>query len=79
MKEYRFQTYGPDITARVSQTMEALGDQPWRVVLTFEPPFDNIPQVSRMVEDCSALGAATQVVEEWLEANGPETSFSVSL
>lgn len=79
MKEYRFTTYGPDITAQVEPTMEALGDQPWRVKLTFEPPFDNIPPISRMIEASSGFGAASQAVEDWLEENGPETSYSVSL
>ena len=80
MKEYVFTTAGPNITAQVAPTMEALGDQPWRVKLIFEPPFDNIiPPISRMIEASSGFGAASQAVEDWLEENGPETSYAVSM
>lgn len=76
MKEYVFTTAGPNITALVVPTMETLGEQDWQVTL-----LDSYgKQIEyRVVYAASGLGAATQVVEEWLEANGPETSFSVSL
>ena len=76
MKEYIFTTAGPIITAQVTPTMEALGEQPWRVVL-LDSYMKQI--ASGLWHSDSALGAATDAVTDWLEANGLDTSFSVSL
>ena len=79
MKEYTFQTAGPDIIARVYPTMEALGDQPWRVELT--DAVDGVRVCLPVtIEASSALEAATEVVEQYLIRNGyTNLSFAVSL
>ena len=79
MREYRFNTEGPEILARVTPTLEALGDQPWRVQLV-----DAIDGLSitdgGFYEAPSALQAATDAVEEYLVREGyKNTSFAVSL
>ena len=67
MKEYIFTTEGPNITAQVTPTMEALGEQPWRVVL-----LDSYgKQISScFIEAASGFGAASDAVNQWLEVNG---------
>ncbi len=79
MKEYTFTTSGPDILASVRPTMQALGDQTWRVTLSFPSDSDTFADVHRLIEAGSALEAATDAVNAWLEQNGMPTSFSVSL
>ena len=76
MKEYVFTTAGPNITAQVVPTMEALGEQDWQVTL-----LDSYgKQIEyRVVYAASGLEAATEAVNDWLEANGLDISFSVSL
>ena len=76
MKEYVFTTAGPHITAQVVPTMEALGEQDWQVTL-----LDSYgKQIEyRVVYAASGLEAASEAVNDWLEANGLDTSFSVSL
>ena len=56
--------------------MEALGEQDWQVTL-----LDSYgKQIEyRVVYAASGLEAATEAVNDWLEANGLDTSFSVSL
>ena len=76
MKEYTFDTEAGNITAQVTPTIEALGDQPWRVVLLGQ---DGKQLVSRLLESSSALGAATDAVDEYLEEREYNTSFAVSL
>ena len=76
MKEYVFTTTGPNITAQVAPTMEALGEQDWQVTL-----LDSYgKQIEyRVVYAASGLEAASEAVDDWLEANGLDTSFVVSL
>ncbi len=76
MKEYVFTTAGPNITAKVVPTMEALGEQDWQVTL-----LDSYgKQIEyKVIYAASGLEAASEAVNDWLEANGLETSFSVSL
>lgn len=74
MKEYVFTTEGPNITAKVWPTLQALGDQPWRVQL-----LDSYGKqiASRVIEAESGLGAATDAVMDWLESNGYNSGFAV--
>ncbi len=76
MKEYVFTTAGPNITAQVVSTMEALGEQDWQVTL-----LDSYgKQIEyRVIYAASGFEAASEAVDDWLEANGLDTSFSVSL
>lgn len=76
MKEYIFTTDGPIITARVSQTLEALGDQDWQVTL-LDSYMKEI--AFRVIYAASALEAASEAVDAWLSQNGYNTSFAVSL
>lgn len=79
MKEYTFQTAGPDIIARVYHTLEALGDQPWRVQLV--DPSNQAPLGKAVIiEASSGLEAATEAVEDWLTSQGyTNLSFAISL
>lgn len=80
MKEYTFQTAGPDIIARVYPTLEALGDQPWRVLLIDAIDGVEISEGSAFYEAPSALQAATEAVEDWLTSQGyTNLSFAISL
>ncbi len=80
MKEYTFQTAGPDIIARVYPTLEALGDQPWRVQLIGPSDRVELTDGSAFYEAPCGLQAATEAVEDWLASQGYEnTSISVSL
>lgn len=76
MKEYVFTTSGPNITAQVVPTMEALGEQDWQVTL-----LDSYgKQIEyKVIYAASGLEAASEAVNDWLEDNGLDTTFSVSL
>lgn len=76
MKEYTFQTAGPDIIARVYPTLEALGDQPWRVVLR---DTDGAFLDSMTIESFAGLAAATDAVEIWLARNGYKETQSLQI
>ena len=54
----------------------ALGEQDWQVTL-LDSYGDQIEY--RVVYAASGLEAASEAVNDWLEANGIDTSFSVSL
>ena len=74
MKEYTFQTAGPDIIARVYPTLEALGDQPWYVWL-----YENGIRVTfRIIEASSGLEAVTAAAEDWLEEEGINGTIKIS-
>lgn len=53
------------IHAEVKPTMEALGDQPWQVRLRDSK---GVLLLSCTVDECSALGAATEAVDTFLDA-----------
>ena len=76
MKEYTFQTAGPDIIARVYPTLEALGDQPWRVILR---DTDGAFLDSMTIESFAGLAAATDAVEIWLARNGYKETQSLQI
>lgn len=76
MNTYTFETSGPVIVASVTPTMQALGDQPWLVELSFDNPAYS--PASRVIEEGCALLAAREAVQGWLERQGMPTSFIVS-
>ena len=73
--EYRFETAGPTIVARVTSTMEALGDQPWHVQLL--RGHDVV--LGGVFEASSPVLAAREAVTRWLEAQGLPTGFFVAI
>lgn len=74
-KDYDFQTDAGALFVRVTPTMEALGDQPWRVDIYDATRF---PLQQTLVEDSSALGAASEAVHEYLKDLGLNTSVIIN-
>lgn len=74
---YRIETCLGMIHAEVHPTMEALGDQPWTVRLR---DTKGVLLLSCTVEDCSALGAASEAVDTFLECKKvPKGQRSISI
>lgn len=68
--QYLIATDGPEITALVVPTLEALGEQPWQVTLYT----DGKQLTFYVIEAASGLEAATAAVDDWLEENGYKNS-----
>ena len=73
---YTIETAGPTIVGEVFPTMEALGDQPWFVVLRKE---DGNFLESMTIETFAGLAAATDAVEIWLAGNGYKETQSLQI
>lgn len=74
---YRFNTHAGMIHAHVTPTLQALGDQPWKVELR---SVEGVLVLSCFVEDSSALGAAAEAVRYFLDCKKDvfNKSFSIS-
>ena len=73
--KYTIETAGPTIVGEVTPTMEALGDQPWRVALYNEM---GVQVDFSIIEASSGLEAVTAAVEDWLEEKGIDGTIKIS-
>lgn len=67
---------GRSFQVEVTPTLEALGDQPWRVVLR---DTDGAFLDSMTIESFAGLAAATDAVENWLAGNGYKETQSLQI
>lgn len=67
---------GRSFQVDVAPTMDALGDQPWFVVLSKE---DGNFLESMTIETFAGLAAATEAVEIWLARNGYKETQSLQI